>query len=315
MCTRPTKAHRLRRDHSVIRFSEPSRSEAFLYEPCEFACRQCVECRVEYGAEWSMRFMQEAQMHERNCVVTLTYDDEHLPVHGDLCERDVQLFMKRLRKKHSELCIAYGYCAEYGDADGRPHYHAILFGFDFGDKVYWKKSASGSKLWKSQECADLWSKGLILVGEMDKDSADYIGRYAVKKVNGKQAEIHYRRVDPVTHEVYQLTPEFLRVSKGRAKPGDGAPFGRGIGARWLEKYFSDVYPADHVVFRGGFERKPPRYYDKLAKRRDAQMLEAIKARREEAMKDPKRLADETPRRREDRDQVVRARLAFKKRPL
>jgi hypothetical protein len=34
-----------------------------------------------------------------------------------------------------------------------------------------------------------------------------------------------------------------------------------IGLNWLKKYWSDVYPRDHVTING-MKLKPPRYYDK-----------------------------------------------------
>lgn len=36
----------------------------------------------------------------------------------------------------------------------------------------------------------------------------------------------------------------------------------GIGAKWLIKYKSDVYPNDYVILRGR-KVKPPKYYDRL----------------------------------------------------
>lgn len=313
-CTSPIKAWLRRKDRTMC-FHEPRRGDSFLYKAMEVPCHRCLDCRLEYAADWSMRIMHEAQMHKRNCVATLTYDDEHLPPRADLRERDVQLFFKRLRKRYAEESIAYAYCAEYGDEGGRPHYHVILFGHDFDDKSYWKKSASGSKLWKSKECEQLWGCGQILLGEVTKETADYVGRYAVKKVTGQRAKEHYRRLDPMTGEEYFLTPEFFRVSKGRAQPGESLPFGRGVGARWLERFFSDVFPGDQVVFRGGRSRKPPRYYLKLLKRRDSETFDAIKAKREVEAQDPKRLAEQTPERRSVRDQISKAKLSMKRRQL
>ncbi len=74
--------------------------------------------------------------------MTLTYDDEHLPIndyvdsdgviHGKptLRKRDVQLFLKRLRKNYKyDNHIKYFCCGEYGGKTFRPHYHLIIFGF------------------------------------------------------------------------------------------------------------------------------------------------------------------------------------------
>jgi hypothetical protein len=37
-------------------------------------------------------------MHENNCFLTLTYDEENVPEDGCLEPRDYKLFLKKLRK-------------------------------------------------------------------------------------------------------------------------------------------------------------------------------------------------------------------------
>ena len=57
--------------------------------------------------------------------LTLTYDNEHLPPGAELSKRDLQLFIKRLRKRNPG--IRYFAVGEYGSQKGRPHYHAVIF--------------------------------------------------------------------------------------------------------------------------------------------------------------------------------------------
>lgn len=47
-------------------------------------CGRCIGCRLKYSKIWAARIMQEAQMHQENTFITLTYDDENLPEHGFL---------------------------------------------------------------------------------------------------------------------------------------------------------------------------------------------------------------------------------------
>lgn len=313
-CTSPIRAWQRRKDRQMF-FNEPARGQAFLYDAMEVPCQQCLDCKVRRTSDWSLRIMHEVSMHERNCVVTLTYDQEHLPHRWQLREVDTRLFIRRVRRRFPDAHAGYGYCGEYGDG-GRPHYHMIFFGLDFPDKVYWSKSKSGSKLWTSKICTDLWGLGIAQVGEVDKATADYVASYCVKKMTGDRAKAHYARVDRETGEVYQLVPEFFRVSKGRSRPGEVLAFGKGIGARWLEKFGpSDVFPWDKVILRGGAEKRPPRYYDKVLKRTDRARYEAVKAARAEAAKSPQCLVESTPERRSVRAQVTAARLAFRKRQL
>jgi len=57
-------------------------------------CGQCIGCRLERSRQWAMRCIHEAQLHQNNCFITLTYDDEHLPKDLSLDHRDFQLFFR-----------------------------------------------------------------------------------------------------------------------------------------------------------------------------------------------------------------------------
>ena len=107
-------------------------------------CGQCVGCRLERSRQWAVRCMHEASLYKRNCFITLTYSNEYLPPNMSLVKSDFQKFMKRLRKRCGSS-VRYYYCGEYGENFGRPHYHAILFGFDFKDKVYWRQNTNGDR--------------------------------------------------------------------------------------------------------------------------------------------------------------------------
>ncbi len=61
------------------------------------SCGQCIGCRLERSRQWAVRITHEAQMHEANCFLTLTYDQ--VPDHGTLDLKHWQLFAKKLRKK------------------------------------------------------------------------------------------------------------------------------------------------------------------------------------------------------------------------
>lgn len=82
--------------------------------------------------------MQEEKRSNSALFLTLTYSTKTVPLSSNtfmtLCKRDVQLFMKRLRKASEkdpgQLPIKYYICGEYGGKKGRPHYHALLFNAD-----------------------------------------------------------------------------------------------------------------------------------------------------------------------------------------
>ena len=100
-------------------------------------CGRCIGCRLDRSLQWAMRCVHEASMHEDNCFITLTFDDDHLG-DGSLKVSDFQNFMKRLRQAIAPKKVRFFHCGEYGAKLSRPHHHACLFGFDFPDKVLWK---------------------------------------------------------------------------------------------------------------------------------------------------------------------------------
>lgn len=196
--------------------------------------------------------MHEAQLHEHNVFITLTYDDEHLPHHGNLVKSHYQDFMKRLRW-HYKTPIKYFHCGEYGEKFSRPHYHACLFGVQFPDRELHADNR-GIRLDTSRTLDNLWRKGFTTVGELTFESAAYVARYCTKKVTGPAKEEHYQRVTEYG-ELVDVEPEYVTMSRGGRT-------GKGLANAWFKDFATDVYPWDEVI-SNGHPSKPPRYYDKL----------------------------------------------------
>lgn len=234
--------------------------------------------------------MHELRDHSSSCFITLTYDDEHLPGPGSLDYSHFQRFMRYLRRVPGAKGVRFFMCGEYGSLRGRPHYHAILFGFDFPDKRLWKR-ASGADLYRSALLERFWPHGHSSIGEVTYEAAAYVARYCLKKTTGAMADFVY--TDPETGEIF--TPEFARMS---LKPG--------IGASWFERRAAtDVFPHDNIILKG-ITHKVPRYYDKLWEKRNPDDFESIKwARTLDSMT---RSHDRTPERLAVREQVFLANL-------
>lgn len=214
-------------------------------------CSQCIGCRLERSRQWAMRCMHESQMHSLNCFITLTYDDIHLPKDGSLCVPDFQKFMKRLRKALGNDKIRFFHCGEYGDKFGRPHYHAIIFGWYPPDVVLWKVH-NGQRYFKSAMLDRIWGKGYTVTGDVSFESAAYVARYITKKITGPESEFHYADIDFETGEYFgQIKSEYTTMSRSP-----------GIGKSWYDKFRSDVFPSDFLVVRGK-KMRPPKYYDRL----------------------------------------------------
>ncbi len=236
-----------RRPDGAVTFS---RAVGYSDKPVTVPCGRCTGCRLERSKQWATRLVHEKSMHVDSCFVTLTYDDAHLPEDESVSVREMQLFMKRLRKGLKNVKVRFYCIGEYGDEFGRPHYHLLLFGTRFSDGELFKTSARGDHLYISSGLSSVWEdRGFATVGDVTWESAAYCARYVMKKINGDAADAHYEHVTRYG-EIVQRAPEFSTMSR---RPG--------IGATWFAKYHGDVYPKDFVTI-GGKKFKPPRAYDR-----------------------------------------------------
>lgn len=227
-------------------------------------CGQCLGCRLEHSRSWAVRCVHEASLHERNCFITLTFDDNNLRPTGSLDKADFPKFMKRLRKRffgNGKSEVRYFHCGEYGEKFKRPHHHACLFGFDFPDKELWSVR-DNVKLYRSRVLEELWPFGFCTIGDVTFESAAYVARYVTKKITGSQARDHYGT----------LVPEYLTMSRRPA-----------IGRGWIDKFKKDVYPDDFLVIRGNKKCKPARYYDRRFEVTDPAGYALIKEARKSKM--------------------------------
>lgn len=299
-CYRPLKAYRSLAQGGKVVLSKPYP----FAQSFDLPCGKCVGCQLDRSRAWALRCVHEASLHDENCVITLTYDADHLPSYGALEKGALQKFWKRLRKRFPGRTIRYLACGEYGSELGRPHFHACIFGLDFVDKRLF--SVRGDiRLFVSDTLASLWPFGFSSVGEISFASAAYVARYVTKKVYGADADHHYTRLVPETGELVQVPPEFLLMSRGGRT-------GKGIAHGWFQKFSSDLYPDDFVVLQGQ-KYKVPRYYDKNLEAVDPDLFLSIRDRRvEQALE---RAANNTPERLKVREQVALAKLKQKSRRL
>lgn len=236
----------------------------------DIPCGQCIGCRLEKSRQWALRCVHEASLYERNCFITLTYNDENLPENKSLIKKHFQDFIRSLRDKinydkslnpehrifPSHDSPRYFHCGEYGEENARPHYHALLFNFDFPDKILIKRSETGD-LYESKILSETWAKGFASVGSLTFDSAAYVARYTLKKITGPGADAHYGG----------RLPEYTTMSR---RPG--------IGQGWLDKFKSDAYPSDQIAVRGKI-MQPPKFYDRKLELADPELFKYVKLRR------------------------------------
>lgn len=199
-----------------------NQKDRFVPVPCG-KCPQCLKRRV---ASWSFRLEMESLLWEKQYFLTLTYNNENVPISDNgfltLNPRHLTLFFKRLRKRSGTL--RYYLCGEYGTNTKRPHYHVILF--------------ATSSLFES-DIEQIWEYGSVYYGNVEAGSIRYTVQYYDKGVWQK------------SHVRDDRHPEFSRMSQG-------------IGRNFLTKSqinnFLNNPQKSFIYDREGKKISIPRYY-------------------------------------------------------
>ncbi len=309
-CYNPTRVL-MDGDHR-IQFARDWRWASYLNgeTTANLPCRNCIGCNMATQREWSVRCFHEAQLHAadwqdpetqittqipNSSVITLTYNDEHLPESGLLQHDDFQRFMKRLkqrRKQRKDLRPIRSFmCGEYGGKTSRPHYHAIIFGETFDDR-YLAASLDGQHNEMSYELDSLWSQrapgatetsniGRATVDTFTFAGAAYVAGYVAKKAitEGKHLgpfKTVRTRIDPGENPRWKtqfipIAPEYRRMTPG-------------LGRDWILKWsnLERVYSQDCVKI-SEWTFHPPKYYDKLVEERRPDLMADIRLNRRDGM--------------------------------
>lgn len=206
-------------------------------------------------------------MHEDSIFLTATYDDKHLES-PRLIYAHWQDFLKSLRETRTRYCITKEdvhnariptmVTGEYGELNKRPHWHALLFNFAPSDPKLKYTTERGEKVYTSQFLTDLWSKGAIEYGSVTIDSANYVARYAAKKL------VHGHDQDHNFHPIHKTSSKYA------------------IGRSWIEKYWKQTFDHGYIILPDGQQGQIPRYYtDWLKKHQPEAWLRYVTTTRQE----------------------------------
>lgn len=256
-------------------------------------CGWCVGCQEKYSKDWAIRCVKEAELYPNNYFITLTYDDEHLPINGvtedfeifsketgeiaetnyngSLRESDLTTFLKKLRRHYeyhyNHTGIRFFACGEYGPTTQRPHYHAILFNMPINltELKILRVTEDNNFLYECKELEELWGKGFITLAEVNWDTCAYVARYVMKKQRGKVPEEYYLENGQ--------NKEFIRMSR---MPGIGKDFAS-------TEVLNKIYENDEMIVKGHRENisiaKPPSYYDRIYDAINPTQMQKIKDQR------------------------------------
>jgi len=182
-------------------------------------CGTCSMCLSNRRSQKAGRLALENRQHEHVLFVTLTYKNEFLPLEierdgqkfshptGVLDYETVKKFLKKVRRRFPAGQVRFFCAGEYGDKNGRPHYHFVFWGIPFEKRgVFF----------------DCWSDPNTLEGFCDPDRLDvqiprsghdvvtYVSKYVTKNMTA--AERHKDNLEG-------RPPEFTTSSKSIALEG------------------------------------------------------------------------------------------------
>jgi len=131
-------------------------------------CRRCSTCLSNDQWKWEKRANLETAAHKATYFVTLTArprSADWQPTRANM-KKDLQDYIKRLRKKGDFRYLA---AAEYGDANGRFHWHLL---------IHTNETAINTKSTRNH-----WKQGITHARKTNKKSR-YVTKY-IKNTEGR----------------------------------------------------------------------------------------------------------------------------------
>lgn len=204
-----------------------------VYEQFQVGCGKCLECINLHKLQWTHRLLDELSCHQQSCFLTLTYGNSK-DFDNDLHPKHTQLFIKRLRRCIEPIRIRYYLCGEYGSRGRRPHYHVVVFGYDFQDKIPFRRDRSGYLMSRSDFLERIWDYGFSSILPVNSATLGY-----------------------VTKDMQKLLP----LNDNRHPPFTRQSNRPGIGANGWNRSLTDG-----KLWHNSRNCPLPRYYKKLAER-------------------------------------------------
>jgi hypothetical protein len=218
-----------------------------LDDGTEVACRKCWQCKRNRVNDLVGRCIAESKYAKQTYAVTLTYANQAGVNAVSLVYKDVQDFMKRLRKRYKVRYICAG---EYGTAKGRAHWHIILFFRGNAPKVEEDVRVN----WK------YWDKGYSYFQQPDWKGFQYVLKYVLKDTDLDSADSHLAmsKKPPLGYEFFEqlakehveqaVLPRSFKYKIAGVKKDNGTEkvfmmhgktrdnFMNAIKERWVDKY-------------------------------------------------------------------------------
>lgn len=149
-------------------------------------CGKCIACLSRRRNDWSFRLQKEQEHSSYSFFLTLTYDDQNIPLkiqdnkpYFVFNKKHIQDYLKRVRHFGSKmnLNIRYYCVSEYGSKIHRPHYHMQLFVKN--DNLLQAQKQISDVLRKE------WIFGFCTVKPTDSANIHYVTKYCLKSLEEK----------------------------------------------------------------------------------------------------------------------------------
>lgn len=150
-------------------------------------CRICWQCLENRKNDYIGRCIAEQEHSDGVLVVSLTYGGgDNNPNAALLVYKDFQDFMKRLRiqgqraEPAKRYTVRYIVAGEYGSANGRAHWHAVLFFKGYTPEV---------EIEQDKYSWSPWPHGYSYFQEPDFHGFAYVLKYALKDLKKENQEV------------------------------------------------------------------------------------------------------------------------------
>lgn len=227
-------------------------------------CGRCVACLGRRNAELMTRVRKDLRTYGQGRLigivagqpttvrytarfVHLTYNEEKLPENGSLVKKHLQNYLKRVRERIYEMTgfrgIASINAGEYGEENGRAHYHTFLWRLPEVQGLFEALIESWNQSEDGKDCRITVSR---MYGNPIK-AATYCAGYSTKPS---------RKYD----KKYNESDDDYKRRTGREPPF--VTWSHGIGLKWLEENEKMLLEKGMIIVENGKCLAFPRYYRK-----------------------------------------------------
>lgn len=240
-CVNPAKAFIL--EGTIVWRPKPTA------KPIQLPCGHCFQCRRESSLDTATRAWHELSYWDNSDFITLTYDNQNLKS-PSLNREHINNFIREIRRDRPKMII-FG-CGEYGEKYSRPHFHLILMYNQAKPKLH-------------ESIKQLWTHGFVSIDGCSAASIQYVAKYSVKKILGRDSKKHYEKLG--------LTAEFGIFPRRPA-----------MGRRWFDDNKNFIATSNRV-WLDQTPRRIPRYYYRLFQEKYPEEYAIIKEKRMKFMQD------------------------------